>query len=109
MAPVPRERVLIDGQQRVTALIAALLGRQVVTKSYDKTRITIAFNPLEERFEVLNVAVSRTPAWIPDISAVFAPGASLFTLVKHYCDRNPGTNTDQIFKVIFTAMTLAAA
>ena len=38
------KRVLIDGQQRVTALMAALLGIQVVTKDYDKVRIRIALS-----------------------------------------------------------------
>ena len=39
------KRILIDGQQRVTALLAAMLGRQIVDKSYKKARITIAFHP----------------------------------------------------------------
>jgi hypothetical protein len=46
--------ILIDGQQRVTALTAAILGQQVVNKNYKKGRIAIAFNPIEERFEVQN-------------------------------------------------------
>ena len=33
------KRILIDGQQRVTALMAALLGRDVLTKDYETTRI----------------------------------------------------------------------
>ena len=66
------KRVLIDGQQRVTALMAALLGQQVVTKDYEKVRIRIAFNPLEQRFEVSNVTTVRNPAWIPDVVEVFA-------------------------------------
>ena len=42
------KRILIDGQQRVMALLTALLGEQVVTKDYKKTRITIAFHPGEK-------------------------------------------------------------
>jgi hypothetical protein len=94
------KRVLIDGQQRVSALMAALLGRQVVTKDYERVRICIAFNPLEQRFDVRNAATVRNPAWIPDVSEVFAPGASLFALVKAYCERNPGTQQDTIFQII---------
>jgi hypothetical protein len=94
------KRVLIDGQQRVTALMAALLGQQVVTKDYEKVRIRIAFNPLEERFEVSNVTSIKNPVWIPDVADVFAPGASLFALVNAYCERNPGTEQDAIFQVI---------
>ena len=53
------KRILIDGQQRVTALLAALLGEQVVNRDYKRTRITIAFHPGEERFEVANAAIRR--------------------------------------------------
>lgn len=53
------KRVLIDDQQRVTALMAALLGQMVVTKDYDEVRIRIAFNPLEEKFELSNPATGR--------------------------------------------------
>src|SRR5579864_5315149 len=65
------KRVLIDGQQRVTALMAALLAEQVVTKDYEKVRIRIAFNPLEEKFEVSNPAIAKNVAWIKDIAEVF--------------------------------------
>lgn len=94
------KRVLIDGQQRVTALMAALLGQQVVTKDYERVRIRIAFNPLEQRFDVLNAATAKNPSWIPDVAEVFAPGASLFALVNSYCERNPGTQQDAIFQII---------
>lgn len=94
------KRVLIDGQQRVTALMAALLGQQVVTKDYEKVRIRIAFNPMEQRFEVSNVTTIKNPAWIADVAEVFAPGASLFALVNAYCDRNPGTGQDATFQVL---------
>ena len=62
--------ILIDGQQRVTALLAALLGQQVVTKDYKRTRITIAFHPIERRFEVANAAIHRDREWIADIASL---------------------------------------
>ena len=94
------KRVLIDGQQRVTALMAALLGMQVVTKDYEKVRIRIAFHPLEQRFEVSNPAIAKNTQWITDVAEVFATGASLFALVNSYCERNPSTDKDAIFQVI---------
>lgn len=94
------KRVLIDGQQRVTALMAALLGQEVVTKNYEKVRIRIAFNPLTEKFEVANAATVKNAAWISDVAAVFAPGASLFALVNDYCACNPDTNQDAVFQII---------
>lgn len=83
------KRILIDGQQRVTALMAALLGRDVLTEDYETTRITIAFNPMEERFEVANPAIKRDSAWIHDVASVFAPDASLTALTDQYTKSNP--------------------
>ena len=83
-----RERILIDGQQRVIALRAALHGDHVVNKNYRRTRITIAFNPRDERFAVADAAIRNDPAWIPDIAVVFAPGARMRVLVDNYCEVN---------------------
>lgn len=94
------KRILIDGQQRVTALMAALLGTEVLTDDYETVRIQIAFNPIEEKFEVANPAISNNPAWIGDVSSVFAPNASLFQLVSEYCVANPQSSNDQVFRVI---------
>ena len=51
--------LLIDGQQRVTALTAAVVGQPVVNKDYRKVRIIIAFQPQEEKFEVFNQAIAK--------------------------------------------------
>ncbi len=83
------KRILIDGQQRVTALIAALLGRDVLTKDYETVRIRIAFHPQTEDFEVSNPAISKDPAWIRDIAEVFHPDASVTELTDIYAEKNP--------------------
>ena len=83
------KRILIDGQQRVTALMAALLGREVLTKDYETVRIRIAFHPVEEKFEVSNPAIRKDVAWIPDLAEVFAPDASLTKLTRGLCDAKP--------------------
>lgn len=94
------KRILIDGQQRVTALMAALLGREVLTKDYETVRIRIAFHPQEERFEVSNPAIRKDVAWLPDIAEVFEPTTSLFQLVSDYCAKNPGVSQDAVFTTI---------
>jgi len=94
------KRILIDGQQRVTALMAGLLGQEVLTKDYDTVRIRIAFQPMEERFEVSNPAIQKDMAWIPDIAEVFKPGASIYGLVDGYAATNPGTGKDDLFRRI---------
>ena len=80
----PGKRILIDGQQRVTALLAALIGRQIVDKDYSSKRIAIAFHPGDEKFEVANNAILRDPGWIGDIAAVFAPDAWMGDIIDQY-------------------------
>ena len=91
-------RILIDGQQRITALLAALLGRQVITTSYRRTRIRIAFHPYEERFEVANAAISRDPSWLGDICEIFAPEMKILQLLDRYCEMNPEADRDAVYE-----------
>lgn len=94
------KRILIDGQQRITALMAALLGREVITKDYDIVRIRIAFHPVDERFEVSNPAIAKDPAWIEDISVLFGPEADLIELTERYVARSPGADRKTVGKVL---------
>lgn len=91
------KRILIDGQQRVTALMAALLGQEVLTKDYETVRIRIAFHPIEERFEVTNPAIQNAGTWIPDIAELFSPNAKMLQFTKAYCQANPDVNEDTLF------------
>lgn len=92
------KRILIDGQQRVTALMASLLGEEVVTKDYQRVRMRIAFLPSEKRFEVTNPAIAKDKSWIPDIAEVFNPDTSLFSLVNDYCLKNPNLTQQEVFQ-----------
>ena len=98
--PSAGKRILIDGQQRVTALMAALLGREVLTKDYETVRIRIAFHPLTEKFEVTNPAIRKDVAWIEDVAAVFAPDADLIDLTENYAAKNPSADRRQVGKVL---------
>ena len=98
--PSGGKRVLIDGQQRVTALMAGLLGREVLTKDYETVRIRIAFQPQLERFEVANPAIRKDSAWIEDVAAVFAPEADLIDLTEDYVAKNPTSDRRQIGRVL---------
>jgi len=94
------KKVLIDGQQRVTALMAAVLGHQVLTKDYRLTRIRIAFSPLDRKFEVLNPAIKKDVTWIPDISEAMKNAANPFTVFKAYCAQNPAVDQEQVMQAI---------
>lgn len=82
------KRILIDGQQRITALQAAIVGEPVVGSDYRKKPIKIAFHPLEEKFEVCNSAIGKDVAWISDISMLYKPGFDVFNFVIDYCQKN---------------------
>ena len=88
--------ILIDGQQRVTALTAAIIGQQVINKDYRKVRISIAFNPLEERFEVSNPAIAKDSAWISDVSTIISGKVDLFDAVEKYLTDNPSTDKTKV-------------
>jgi hypothetical protein len=94
------KRILIDGQQRVTALMAALLGREVLTKDYETVRIRIAFHPQEERFEVANPAIRKDVAWIQDVAEVFDPDASLTELTDDYTEKNIQADRKRVSRVL---------
>lgn len=81
------KKILIDGQQRVTALQAAIAGQLVVDANYEKKRIKIAFNPQTEGFEVCNPAIEKDSKWIPDVSAIFSD-FSQYKFIKQYSERN---------------------
>lgn len=102
------KRILIDGQQRVTALRAALLGEEVVDKDYKRVRIRIGFNPAEERFEVANSAMRKNLSWIPDVSVLFDASLDLFDYVNTYCAVNPGLQQGRVFKSIQSLQGIAS-
>ncbi|WP_042343709.1 GmrSD restriction endonuclease domain-containing protein [Capnocytophaga canis] len=88
------KKVLIDGQQRITALTAALLGQSVVNKNYQCVKIKIAFNPIEEKFEVQNPAILKDKTWLPDISQ--AINGDLFEIADSYFELNPEVDKKQV-------------
>lgn len=89
------QQILIDGQQRITALRAALAGLEVVDKRYRQQRIRIAFNPLTEQFETVTPVIHKNPQWIPDIAELFN-SSSTYTAIKDYITRNPDVEEDQV-------------
>ena len=90
------KKVLIDGQQRITALTAGILGQYVINKSYQRVKIKISFNPIEEKFEVQNPAILKDKTWLSDIHDAFSGKISLIKLVREYLKQNPDADEDQI-------------
>ncbi len=66
----PRDLV-IDGQQRLTALLAAIKGVKIKDVNYRERNIKISFNPLTREFAVWSQAYERSSEWISVISTAF--------------------------------------
>lgn len=85
------QQILIDGQQRITALRAAVAGLKVVNKRYKSVRIKIAFNPVTEEFATLTPVIEKNSEWISDISELFN-ATSIYTFVSDYFGANPNVD-----------------
>ncbi|MBE7649058.1 DUF262 domain-containing protein [Tenacibaculum finnmarkense genomovar finnmarkense] len=90
------KKVLIDGQQRITALTAAVVGQRVLNKNYKEINIRIAFNPITEKFEVLNKAFEKSPEWINNINPIINDEISITKAIREYLKLNPKADEDLI-------------
>ena len=98
------KKILIDGQQRVTALMTAIDGRKILTDNYSTKQIKIAFNPWakpeEQAFEVQTPVHLKNKLWIPDISVLFRQGFEVYDFVESYVADNPGVERRDIHQKI---------
>ena len=100
------KKIMIDGQQRVTALMTAIMGIDIINSDFQKKRIKIAFNPLanpendEERFKVQDNAILRDKRWIADIAEVFKPSFDMWQFVNDYCETNQEINGSALNKIL---------
>ncbi len=78
--------VVVDGQQRLTSLYAVFRAAPVFTEKFEEVHIRISFNPLRERFEVLNSAIANDSEWIPDISPLLSGKQNAFSLVTEFIE-----------------------
>ena len=102
------KKILIDGQQRVTALMTAIAGIPVVNANYKKERIKIAFNPFEalsedkdaEIFAVQDQSHLKGKKWIPDVAEIFKNNFSVFSFIMKYCSDNPEMDPETLDKIL---------
>lgn len=80
-------RLIVDGQQRLTSLFAVFRGQSVLDENYQRRQIEIAFHPRTGKFEVADNSIRRDPEWIPDISMLWAEGQSTRRLVNGYIEK----------------------
>lgn len=109
--------ILIDGQQRVTALMAALAGEQVVNSDYKKEHVTISFDPFAalaatenkdaEMFKVKDSGIEKSDRWIKDISEIFKPGFKRRMFENEYCRKNPSMSADDLDDILTDLLSIA--
>ncbi|SMO72740.1 GmrSD restriction endonuclease domain-containing protein [Propioniciclava tarda] len=99
---------IIDGQQRLTSLYAAMQGLPVRDESYRQKTITISFNPFSEKFEVRTPALARSVQWLEDISRVFdSPFMSRKDFVRRYREAGNvlGDDDEERLELVFARLT----
>ncbi len=105
------KKVVIDGQQRITAMMTAIAARRIFNSEFQETRVKIAFNPFaaleyENGNEEAEIFAVQTPAhlksknWIPDIAEIFESKFSSWTFIPQYLENNPGMEGGDLQKVL---------
>lgn len=98
------KHVLIDGQQRITAIMAAIAGLEVLDEDFNKDRIKIAFNPLAEdptkRFAVQDASHLKDKKWIPDIAEIFKTDFRQRAFENEYASNNENVDLDELSETL---------
>ena len=106
------KKIMIDGQQRTTAMMTAIVGMEVVMEDFSKKRIRISFNPMlpedtdEERFKVMDTAIKKDKRWISDISEIFVHDFDSLGFIMQYCNDNPEANPKEINAAIMRLLKI---
>lgn len=102
------KKVLIDGQQRITALMTAIAGKNIVFDDYSEGRVKISFDPFAalsedpdaEIFAVQTPAHIKSKRWIPDIADIFKNDFSSFKFIGKYVEDNPDMDQEDLHNVL---------
>jgi hypothetical protein len=104
------KKILIDGQQRVTALMTAISGKSIITEDYEEKIYKIAFNPLANgediRFAVQTPIHINTKHWISDIAELFKPDFPILKFIKGYLEQNPEENENIVEQAITRLLSI---
>lgn len=106
------KKIMIDGQQRTTALMTAIAGLEVITENFGKRRYKISFNPLlpeeteEERFKVQDNATIKDKRWIADIADIFSTDFDQYNFIEEYRKNNPEVSGSVINNAIMKLLRI---
>ncbi len=71
-AYIAPKSLVIDGQQRLTALLASLYGVEVNDKNYNIRKIRIAYDPVARVFKNADASTDRDPRFVSSVADVFS-------------------------------------
>jgi len=81
------QKLIVDGQQRLTSIYSVLRARTVMTESFTPTRIRIAFRPKLAEFEVANASTDNDPEWLSDISEIWNNEQGTYLFIAAFIER----------------------
>lgn len=75
--------LIIDGQQRLTALFAVMKNQEILTPDYEKKKIKLAFKPIDTTFKVGDAVTDRDPEYIANLSSLWS-GEGDFAIISSF-------------------------
>lgn len=100
------ETMIIDGQQRITALATALLSVETTDADYNKRVIRIAFSPKTKRFVVPDASTVKDKTFIGDISIFFRDDVRMGKIKRDYLANNPDMDEDELADILDSVVAL---
>jgi hypothetical protein len=76
--------LIVDGQQRLTSLYAVIKAQEIIRENYTQATIVIAFNPLEEKFEIPDASIRKNPRYFQNISQIWQPNINIIRLINEF-------------------------
>lgn len=76
--------LIVDGQQRLTSLYAVIRAQEIIRENYTKTHIVIAFNPLDEKFEIPDASIKKNPRYFQSISEIWKPNINIIRVINDF-------------------------
>lgn len=78
--------LIVDGQQRLTSLYAVIKAQEIIRENYTKATIVIAFNPLDEKFEIPDASIKKNPRYFQNISQIWQPNINIIKVINEFLE-----------------------
>lgn len=76
--------LIVDGQQRLTSLYAVIKAQEIIRENYTKATIVIAFNPLDDKFEIPDASIRKNPRYFQNISQIWQPNINIIKVINEF-------------------------